>query len=72
MLKRIVQERVRRSRKRSKFSLEDDDLEGGLTHRVSAWIFDAFYDASFAAAEFMLSTSSNGIKNLGGSPGKNH
>eukprot|EP00804_Cyclotella_cryptica_P013687 CCRYP_016131-RA/>CCRYP_016131-RA protein AED:0.07 eAED:0.07 QI:308/1/1/1/0.66/0.42/7/2083/1063 len=34
MLKRIVQERVRRSRKRSKFSLEDDDdmEEGGLTH----------------------------------------
>ncbi|KAL7522323.1 hypothetical protein ACHAWX_007014 [Stephanocyclus meneghinianus] len=34
MLKRIVQERVRRSRKRSKFALEEDDdmVEGGLTH----------------------------------------
>lgn len=38
MLKRIVQERVRRSRKRSKFALEEDDdmVEGGLTHGVSA------------------------------------
>jgi hypothetical protein len=37
MLKRIVQERVRRSRKRSKFALEEDDdmEEGGLTHGVS-------------------------------------
>lgn len=34
MLKRVVQERVRRSRKRNKFSLDDDD--GGLTHGVSS------------------------------------
>ena len=36
MLKRIVQERVRRSKRQSKFSLEDDDGDVvGLTHRVS-------------------------------------
>lgn len=36
MLKRIVAERVRRSKRAGKFSLEDDnDDSGGLTHRVS-------------------------------------
>jgi hypothetical protein len=36
MLKRIVAERVRRSKRAGKFSLEDDeDNDGGLTHRVS-------------------------------------
>ena len=40
MLKRIVQERVRRIKKRNKFSLDDDgdgeeEEMGGLTHRVS-------------------------------------
>ena len=36
MLKRIVAERVRRSKRAGKFSLEDDnDDGGGLTHRVS-------------------------------------
>ena len=40
MLKRIVQERVRRINKRNKFSLDDDgdgeeEEMGGLTHRVS-------------------------------------
>lgn len=37
MLKRIVAERVRRSKRAGKFSLEDDndDGGGGLTHRVS-------------------------------------
>jgi nucleolar protein 14 len=35
MLKRIVAERVRRSKRAGKFSLEDDNDDGGLTHRVS-------------------------------------
>jgi hypothetical protein len=35
MLKRIVAERVRRSKRAGKFSLEDDNDGGGLTHRVS-------------------------------------
>jgi nucleolar protein 14 len=35
MLKRIVAERVRRSKRAGKFSLEDDNVDGGLTHRVS-------------------------------------
>jgi hypothetical protein len=37
MLKRIVQERVRRSNKRAKFSLENDE-DGGLTHRVRCFL----------------------------------
>ena len=36
MLKRIVRERVRRSKKRDVFRLDDEDGgDGGLTHRVS-------------------------------------
>ena len=42
MLKRIVAERVRRSKRVDKFRLEDDDGDGdegfGLTHRVSIFI----------------------------------
>ena len=48
MMKRIVQERMRRSKKAGKFSLEEDHhhdgndggagFGGGLTHRVSGWL----------------------------------
>ena len=43
MLKRIVAERVRRSKRVDKFSLEEDEDEGGgfgLTHRVSLYWLD--------------------------------
>ena len=48
MLKRIVAERVRRSKRAGKFSLDDDDDGGGglgLTHRVSLYVwFDLIHD----------------------------
>jgi len=63
MLKRIVQERVRRSNKRNKFSLEDDEEEGGLTHRGQA--IDASYTgAPIDTADIPLSDDDNNGEDL--------
>ncbi|KAL9182212.1 hypothetical protein ACHAXT_012864 [Thalassiosira profunda] len=57
MLKRIVQERVRRSKKRERFQLDDDDDDGGgmgLTHRGQA-IDDSYTGAPLSKYDVALS-----------------
>jgi len=61
MLKRIVQERVRRSKKREKFSLEEDGDDGGmgLTHRGKV-IDDSYTGAPIDHRDIVLSDDDGG------------